>query len=610
VFAYLTMTVGSRVGATFPLDPDRENKVGRDSECVVVLTDGMCSRVHAVLARRDGQWQIADAGSRNGTYVNGQKVDTASLADGHEVKVGDTTFAFREQEVPPTVTDLPAAAVTQTVVQDVRIDASERIPSPLPMGRESAQVEDLLLLYQLSVRLLGCTDPGEVMRTALDLLQVRTGASLVGFLWVDDEGKLKPKLSLPEQAGDRVVLSESLTRLVLNEGRAVWIASHHAGDPTDSLRHYADALCAPLIHEGAVLGAVHVYLDRGKFRQPQFDFTISVAGVTAVALARARRQESDRSDLKWLKAGAPGFDELVGESPPMRDLKAKIGRVARAVGCVLIRGENGTGKELVARALHRASPRADRPLVSVNCAAIPESLMESHLFGHRAGSFTGADQGHIGYFQQADLGTLFLDEVGELSLAGQSKLLRVLEGHPFQPVGGTEAIRVDVRLIAATNQDLQTYVREKRFREDLYYRLSVFELSVPPLRERGEDVERLVDFFLSHFCRQHHRPGLALSDAARKRLLAYRWPGNVRQLRNVMDSAVVLAAGSAIEPVDLQLRDSGSEAIESLRLDYWEQKLIAEALLRTGRNVPEAAKLLGIGRATLYRKIEEYGIER
>ena len=170
----------------------------------------------------------------------------------------------------------------------------------------------------------------------------------------------------------------------------------------------------------------------------------------------------------------------------MHDLKAKITRVAKAPGCVLVRGESGSGKELVARAIHRASPRADRPMVSVNCAAIPADIMESQLFGHKAGSFTGADRDHIGYFQQADLGTLFLDEVGELTLEGQAKLLRILEGHPFLPVGATKEVKVDVRLIAATNQDLQKYVREKRFREDLFYRLSVFELYLPPLRDRGD----------------------------------------------------------------------------------------------------------------------------
>ena len=227
----------------------------------------------------------------------------------------------------------------------------------------------------------------------------------------------------------------------------------------------------------------------------------------------------------------------------MVELKTKIRRLARATGCVLIRGESGvrqgTGRPraCIAPALAPIG-RCSRS----TARAIPADLMESQLFGHKAGSFTGADRDHVGYFQQADLGTLFLDEVGEMTLEGQAKLLRILEGHPFLPVGATQEISVDVRVIAATNHDLQKYVREKQFREDLYYRLSVFELYIPPLRDRGDDIGLLIDFFLDHFRRQHGRPGLELSDRRPARLLGYHWPGNVRQLRNVIDSAVVLAA--------------------------------------------------------------------
>jgi transcriptional regulator with GAF, ATPase, and Fis domain len=294
---------------------------------------------------------------------------------------------------------------------------------------------------------------------------------------------------------------------------------------------------------------------------------------------------------------SPGYDELIGDSKPMLALKAKIERVSLAPGCVLIRGESGAGKELVARAIHRGSHRSDRPMISVNCAAIPHDLMESQLFGHKAGAFTGADRDHSGYFQQADLGTLFLDEVGELTLEGQAKA-RILEGHPFLPVGAMQEVSVDVRVIAATNQDLQVYVREKKFREDLYYRLSVFELHLPPLRDRADDVGLLVDFFLDHYRRERGRPSLKLSDVARAKLLAYRWPGNVRQLRNVLDSAVVLADGQEIQPHDLGLRDSGGDSLDSLEIDVWEKKLILEALRRVDDNVPEHKLLISSQRCT------------
>ena len=236
--------------------------------------------------------------------------------------------------------------------------------------------------------------------------------------------------------------------------------------------------------------------------------------------------------------------------------------------------------------------------------------MESQLFGHKKGAFTSADRDHDGWFKQADLGTLFLDEIGELTLEGQAKLLRTLEGYPFLPVGGTEEVTVDVRVICATNRDLKEFVAEKRFREDLYYRLSVYELYVPPLRDRGSDVQLLIDYFLDHFRHHHGKPKMKISPDANGRLLSYQWPGNVRQLRNVIDSAIVMAEGNEIQLADLGIRETQNGELETLKIDHWERKLIGQALKRTNGSVPKAAELLGISRATLYRKIDEYGIER
>jgi len=613
------MTAGESAGANFPLDAQRELLIGRGTECGIVLTDPLCSRVHAVLTCDANGWRVRDAESRNGTLVNGQKADEAMLDDGHTIQLGTTEFLFHQSSEPPTTTSEADLTPTQTIVRDLPLpgESADSITAESRHAhvQSAEQIEELLLLYQLTIKLLGCENPQEVIQTALDLLRRRTKSEIVGFLWVNDEGELKPKLVQPEEERDRVTLSQSLTELVSQQGHAVWIANQSHGSATESLEHYADAICVPLVSRGtgddrATLGAIHAYREQGRFRQSDFDFAISVANIVVVSLVRARTQSILQSDYRRLVEASPGYDELVGESQPMQQLKSKASRVARASGCVLIRGESGSGKELVARFIHRASSRADRPMLSVNCAAIPADLMESQLFGHKAGAFTGADRDHDGYFQQADLGTLFLDEVGELTLEGQAKLLRILEGHPFLPVGATEEVSVDVRVIAATNQDLQSYVRDRRFREDLYYRLSVFELAVPPLRERGGDIGLLIDFFLQHYCQQHGRPGLTLSDEAREKLLAYQWPGNVRQLRNVIDSAIVLAEADKIETTDLGLRDAGTDQLETLRMDFWERKLIREALRRTDGNVPEAAKLLGIGRATIYRKIEQYDISR
>jgi len=613
VYTYITLLAGNRAGSSFVLNDEIETRIGRGLDCQIVLNDPLSSRVHARVFYADDAWWIKDAESRNGTFVNNQKAVEAQLVDGCQIKVGTTELPFHQSATRPTDAVTADPSVTQTIVRDTPIPMqSAGVESDtITALQDPARARDFLVLHDLSVQLLGVSDPDEVVRTSIQLLHRRTRASVVGFLWVSDERVLKPKLLVPEDASDKVSLSKSLTEGVCSKRHAVWIDNQSAGPDTNALAHFADAICVPLVHDQTTLGAIHLYLESGRFEQTDFDLAIALANLLTVALARARQQAILAAQHQRLVAKSAESDELIGDSPPMKRLKQKIGRIARATGCVLIRGESGSGKELVARAIHRASARSDRPMLSVNCAAIPRDLMESQLFGHKRGAFTGADADHLGWFQQADSGTLFLDEVGELTLEGQAKLLRILEGHPFLPVGATQEVQVDVRVIAATNRDLAEIVREKSFREDLYYRLSVFELLVPPLRERGPDIRRLVGFFLDHFKLQHGRPNLTLTEAAHTKLLSYAWPGNVRQLRNVIDSAVVMAEGVAIEPTDLGLRDASTDHDwESLRLDVWEQKLIREALARSGNNVPEAAKMLGIGRATLYRKLDDYGIKR
>lgn len=608
MYFYLLMTTGARAGTHFLLKEGPLSRIGRGLECDVVLSDPLSSRVHATVVCESGEWWVRDDGSRNGTFVNGQKVDEARLTEGDLLKIGSSEFTFHQSAEKPV--DSLRLDHTQTIVHD-RIIGRETSPSSSELLRNSQSGQDLFILHQLSIRLLSCTDPDEVIRVSLELLHQRTHSSIVGFLWMSDDGQLKPKLLIPDGATSHG-LSQSLTDMVVRQAKAIWVNNQRPEGGTTVLQHYADALCVPLLDEGKTIGAIHLYLEKGRFQQADFEVAIPVANILSVALVRAQKEAALQVDHRRLADKSAVLDELIGESKPMTDLKSKITRVARATGCVLIRGESGVGKELVARAVYKSSGRADRPMLSVNCAAIPRDLMESQLFGHKRGSFTGADSDHVGWFQQAHTGTLFLDEVGEMTLEGQAKLLRILEGHPYLPVGSTKEVNADVRVIAATNKDLTEFVREGRFREDLYYRLSVFELYIPPLRERGIDIERLADHFLEHFRRTHGRPTMTLSPDARAKLLAYQWPGNVRQLRNVIDSAVVMAEGTIILPDDLALRDAGAAQgqLETLRIDFWERKLIVESLQRTGGKVPEAANLLGLGRATLYRKIEEYGVDR
>jgi transcriptional regulator with GAF, ATPase, and Fis domain len=601
----LEMKVGPRAGAKFELDPKIKTLIGRGMQCQIQLQDPQSSRIHATVYFDDDCWWIRDTESSNGTYVNGQRINHAQLSFGNEFRIGSTVFCFQKMASLPAGGD-PRSTIDQTVVFDQQLPPDDTGQYTLGFLKNVAQGEDFFFLFQLAVKLLGAETPEAVVRLTLERLVQRTEANLAGFLWLNENGQLKPKVIFPEDAAGNIQLQPKLTERVVQHRRAIRVEQE-----TDvGKREFVDSICVPVLREGAVVGAIHVYRRQHKFRDEHFRLACSAANIMAMGLIRANRHALLEAENERLVKSAAESDEIMGESKPVLNLKSKIQKISRATGCVLIRGESGAGKELVARALHRASPRSDRPLLSVNCAAIPRDLMESQLFGHKKGAFTSAEADHQGWFQQADSGTLFLDEVGELTLDGQAKLLRILEGHPFLPVGGTQQLTVDVRVICATNRDLREFVDEKKFREDLFYRLSVFELYVPPLRERGSDIQLLVEHFLEVFRQKHGRPNLKLAPEARQSLLAYQWPGNVRQLRNVIDSAVIMADSDLILADDLGLTSASPDRLETLRIDHWERKLIVEAMQRTEGNVPQAAKLLGISRATLYRKIDDYGLKR
>jgi len=318
-----------------------------------------------------------------------------------------------------------------------------------------------------------------------------------------------------------------------------------------------------------------------------------------------------------------GLPSIIGESPSIVGVSQSIQRVAPTDSTVLLQGESGTGKELFARAIHQLSARRNRPFVAINCAAIPDTLIENELFGHEKGSFTGATARQLGKFELADSGTIFLDEIGDLGSAVQSKLLRVLQERSFERIGGTSTIDVDVRVICATNRNLADDVKSGRFREDLFFRVNVFPVTIPPLRARKEDVDALTDFFLQRFARELGKASLKISDAARAALRAHDWPGNIRELENCIERAAILCDDSTIEPRDLSLAPSrdGSDALrESLDLSgtlsdatervtqVVERMKIEDALRRTSsRN--EAAEVLGIAPRTLAAKMKELGLE-
>ena len=352
-----------------------------------------------------------------------------------------------------------------------------------------------------------------------------------------------------------------------------------------------------------------------------FDFLekpLTIEKVTVV-VKNALRQKRLQSEVQRLRSEGGDEPRIIGESVPMKALRQQLGLMAATNGRVLIYGESGTGKELVARAIHARSQRANEAFVEVNCAAIPEDLIENELFGHRKGSFPGAAVDKIGKFQKADGGTLFLDEVGDMSLKTQAKVLRSLEEQRFEPVGAAESIQVDVRVIAATNKNLDQEIERGNFREDLFYRLNVIPFHVPPLRERIEDVRQLADYFLNEFTTAYGRKSKELTEDAYACLEAYAWPGNVRELRNLMERIVIMNPQARVDARHLPLQSArgggrtasqgldGSASLQDVR-EMAERDYILKKLEEAKGNVTRAAEMLGLERSNLYRKMKTLGI--
>jgi two-component system response regulator HydG len=356
-------------------------------------------------------------------------------------------------------------------------------------------------------------------------------------------------------------------------------------------------------------------------RAGAFDFLTKPFDIDqlAISIERAVQHRQLREEVKRLRRAveeSKKFEELVGGSEAMKEVHGFIDRVAETDATVLITGETGTGKELAARAIHRRSRRHERPMVAVNCAAVPANLLESELFGHVRGAFTDARADRKGLFVQANGGTLFLDELGEMPLEMQVKLLRALEARTVRPVGGHEEVPFDVRLVAATHKDLLASVEEGAFREDLYYRVAVVELAMPPLRARGADILLLAQAFLEQFAAQHGKPVKAITAPVAERLLTYAWPGNVRELRNSMERAVALARFEDVVVEDLpkQVREyspshvliAATDPSELVSLAEVERRYVERVMQAVGGNKRQAAQILGLDRTTLYRKLDRW----
>jgi two-component system response regulator HydG len=598
--ARLSIEAGEGTPALCNLTPDRVVTLGRNRSNSVVLQDKHASRWHADVVHEEGRWLLRDCGTLNGTRRNGQRITRPTpLMNGDEIGIGDTVLRFMLE----TEGDI---AVSPTPIE---VDLPCHPPADEPSTRTVLLPDELGALCDFMKAALCETAPQAVVGRALTAVLNQTLAATVGYLGFDPDDL--PRLVLPHKAQIDAHLSKQLTQRMLARNATVWLGGE--GDDTpDSLMAVKDAVCLPLPdRDGRPFAALHVYKNGRGFSEREVRFCEALAGFLGsyLQLLRSRRQLA--AENSRLKVHQSGDECLLGDSPPMAKLREAIARLAPGPATVLVVGESGVGKELVALALHRESSRRDGPLVTVNCAAIAPSLMESELFGHVKGAFSGAIDNHPGFFEQADEGTVFLDEIGELSPECQAKLLRVLEGKGFRPVGGTADVRVDVRIVAATNRDLEREVEEGRFREDLFYRLRI-PVRVPALRDHAEDVPALAAHFLSRLGVEYRRP-VRLSEAAMGRLCEYSWPGNVRQLRSVLETAVAMSDGDTIDADDLPLgpdRRKRAAGLPSLNLDELEADAVRQAMRQTEGNKAQAARLLGIHRETLQLKLRKYEIEK
>ena len=595
------------------LDPaagDEGIVIGRDAAADIVLDDSAVSRFHARLVLRDEGWTVIDLGSSNRTFVNGDPIREMSLSAGDHVGIGDCELQFVDE------VERPEESASQTQVL-------ARLKSETHAAGELRAAGVLTALHHLGKRLSGRPVDAGLAEEAVEILVEKLDADRGALLLLDGDQLLcRAARSRGEQALRGFVLSQTIYREVMQSREAI------LSEDTSSDERFAErrsivgeeirsVIAAPVPLSGGIGGIL--YLDRLQGRQGAFQTEDLYGGAVAAQFIGALLQagaavgglEKERETLvRTLIDTHP----IIGQSAAIERVREFIRRAAPTESTVLIRGDTGTGKELVARALHYQSNRRGAPFAALNCAAIPESLVESELFGHEKGAFTGADHRKAGRFEAANGGTVFLDEIGELPLGCQGKLLRLLEERRFERVGGTISVEVDVRIVAATNRDLAAEVKEGRFREDLYYRLNVLEVIVPPLRERDGDLELLIDHFLDHFSQRVGTGRKRLSAAARSRLLAHPWPGNVRQLRNAIESAVVLARGDEIAAEDLSLPSVDGEPPE--RGERWtpcsiqdlERVHIRRMLDHVGWNKSKAAELLGIERSTLYARLRSLDI--
>ena len=628
--ARLVGIAGPLTGAVVELTLERAC-IGRDAKNEIWVDDSTLSRTHCEILRDGSLFHIRDLGSHNQTYVNSLPVTELRLTHGDAIGVGRSLFLFQEgaSEFPlPNQAALEEGdGVSQSTevlrLEDARYLNPEKISGMALDSKRTARDLKCLLHASGAISSIRGLDP--LAARILDLLGEaipgRHGALLLlpygadewqrEFHWRRDPHQQEP-LRVPR----------GILRQILKE--RVAICSNDVMDDdvpvTESLlaSRVSSVLAIPLIIFDHIIGAI--YFDSAdaavQFDHDHLELLTGFAGIVVGPLQSALQIHELETENQRLHAEMTSDHTMVGESARLREIYAFIRKVAPSESTVLIGGESGTGKELVARAIHRNSPRSEKAFVAINCAALTDSLLESELFGHEKGAFTGAVSQKKGKIEEGAGGTLFLDEVGELAQPLQAKLLRVLQEREFERVGGTKTIKADIRLIAATNRDLKAAIDQGAFRRDLYFRLNVVAVTLPALRERREDIARLAEHFIAKHAAKSPRRVTGISPEAQECLRKYDWPGNVRELENAIERAIVLGSTSMILPEDLPdgvvdagggTAGPGAKFQEVLR--DMKRQLVLKALRETQHRYAEAAKILGLHPNNLHRLMRNLGIK-
>lgn len=608
---------GKLKGAIFTLT-EEALVIGRETAANLCLADASVSRRHSKIEKKDEQYVITDLESLNGTFINDVPIRSRPLEHGDRVRIGDSQFVFLTHEgegasKSSEVTIDEVQIVTGPTVQ-VRLDEAvyqmERNLGALM--KVSTAINAIRGLDSLLERLL--EQLFEVVPAQHGAILLTNGESFdSGFVFGLDRKDGKNKA---------VNVSRTIVQQVIRDGVAVLASDAAATEPTLATESFIETrahsvMCVPLVMVGRKLGVL--YLDttvsRDQFNKDHLQLVTAIAGIAAVAIENARHFEWLEKENERLLADVNIEHNMVGESGAMQRVYHFISKVAPTDATVLINGESGTGKELAARAIHRNSKRAQKPFMAVNCAALSESLLETELFGHERGAFTGAIAQKKGRLEIATGGTVFLDEIGELTPSLQVKLLRVLQEREFERVGGTLTIKVDVRVIAATNKNLDDAMAAGQFRHDLFYRLNVVSLEMPGLRERREDIMLLASYFVEKYGAMCNRKLKGISRDARASLVAYDWPGNVRELENTIERAVVLGTTEWILPEDLPEALLETVDVVATRTTYHEavaqskKQIIATAMDQAKGNLNDAARILGVHPNYLHRLLRNTNLE-